>query len=127
MRFFYLGGNFGIRDGRYASCTRLGTRLGFEKTKPENEEKRAQRIMHSAQVQHWKWESRRKISYTPFGKNIQMTHTDKNSLKRKGLSFMVARTNSSDVGSTTKIIKLYVPHCSSMLNEPFLEKREEAD
>ena len=36
---FYLGGNFGIRDGRYASCTRLGTRLGFEKTKPENEEK----------------------------------------------------------------------------------------
>ena len=37
---------------------------------------------------------------------------------------MVARTNSSDVGSTTKIIKLYIPHCSSMLNEPFLEKRE---
>ena len=69
-----LGGEIRLRDGRHA-CTRLATRLGFEKTKPENEEKRAQRIMHSAQVQHWKWESRRKISYTPFGKNIQMTYT----------------------------------------------------
>ena len=79
-----LGGEIRLRDGRHA-CTRLATRLGFEKTKPENEEKRAQRIMHSAQVQPWKWESRRKISYTPFGKNIQMTYIPQKSSR---LSFM---------------------------------------
>ena len=33
-----LGGEIRLRDGRHA-CTRLATRLGFEKTKPENEEK----------------------------------------------------------------------------------------
>ena len=55
------------------------------------------------------------------------TYWQKQSEKKRTFFYgMVARTNSSDVGST-KIIKLYVPHCSSMLNEPFLEKREEAD